>query len=211
MTAARGTVTTVPPEWDSLLWMTMTLLTLLTVALIFPAPQKDAASQIWHNLQQLCGRAFAGKVVEAPPNDTTFAGKTLVMHVRECTPTVVRVPFHVGEDRSRTWVLTRTASGIRLKHDHRHEDGSEDKLTQYGGESRRADVATRLEFPADAQTIEVIPEAKTNVWTVELEPGKLFVYALRREGTDRRFRIEFDLSRSVTPPPAPWGAGQQAR
>ena len=24
---------------------------------------------------------------------------------------------HVGVDRSRTWVLTRTASGLRLKHD----------------------------------------------------------------------------------------------
>src|SRR3712207_8407608 len=48
-----------------------------------------------------------------------FAGKRLVMHVRDCSPNEVRIPFHVGEDRSRTWIVTRTAAGLRLKHDHR--------------------------------------------------------------------------------------------
>jgi hypothetical protein len=97
------------------------------------------------------------------------------------------------------------SSGIRLKHDHRHEDGSEDKVTQYGGDARAGGTANTLEFPADAHTIALLPEAKTNVWTIELEPGQRFVYALRREGTDRRFRIEFDLGRKVPAPPAPWG------
>lgn len=186
--------------------LTMTLMLSLTSAVLFPTVQADAYAQFWRNLQAICGAAFEGKVVEAPPADTTFAGKVLTMHVRECTPTVIRIPFHVGEDRSRTWVLTRTASGIRLKHDHRHEDGSEDKVTQYGGDSRAGGTPSKLEFPADAQTVGIIPEAKTNVWTVELEPGRTFVYALRREGTDRRFRIEFDLTKKVPVPPAPWGA-----
>jgi hypothetical protein len=43
------------------------------------------------------------------------------------------------------------------------------------------------------------------VWTVEVHPGEAFVYALRREGTDRRFRMRFDLTRPVAAPPAPWG------
>lgn len=128
------------------------------------------------------------------------------MHVRECGPTEIRVPFHVGDDRSRTWVLTRTGSGLRLKHDHRHEDGSEDEVTQYGGDTAEPGTATRQEFPADQHTASLIPEATTNVWTVELEPGEEFVYALRREGTDRRFRIAFDLTRTVDRPPSPWGA-----
>ena len=163
--------------------------------------------QFWTQLQTLCDGAFEGKVVEAPPTDTTFAGKRLVMHVRECGPDVIRIPFHVGEDRSRTWVITRTNIGLILKHDHRHEDGTPDKVTQYGGESRlRPPAATRLQFPADRETIALIPEAKTNVWTLELDPGKSFVYALRREGTDRRFRVEFDTTRRVPAPPAPWGA-----
>jgi hypothetical protein len=190
--------------------MPIVLISLVSLALL--APVQDAPEgRVWANLQTLCGAAFEGKVVEAPPTDTTFAGKTLTMHVRECAPTVIRIPFHVGEDRSRTWVLTRTASGIRLKHDHRHEDGTEDKVSQYGGDSRPGATAGRMEFPADAQTVAAIPEAKTNVWTIELEPGRTFVYALRREGTDRRFRIEFDLGRKVPAPPAPWGARKTSR
>ena len=163
--------------------------------------------EFWGHLEKLCDGAFEGKVVEAPPTDTTFSGKRLVMHVRECSANEIRIPFHVGDDRSRTLVITRTPTGLILKHDHRHADGTPDKITQYGGDSRaRPPAPTRLRFPADAETIALIPEAKTNVWTLEIEPGKTFVYALHREGTDRRFRIEFDTTRRVAAPPAPWGA-----
>jgi hypothetical protein len=157
-------------------------------------------------LGALCGNAYEGTVVEAPAGDTTFANKRLVMHVRSCSGDEVRIPFHVGEDRSRTWVITRTdADAYRLKHDHRHEDGNEDEITQYGGDSQPGDESLRQEFRADAHTATLIPAAATNVWTVEVVPQQLFVYALRREGTDRRFRIEFDLTRQVEAPPAPWG------
>ena len=105
-----------------------------------------------------CGKAYAGRIVAnepaaapgAPPDP--FEGKTLVMHVRECAPGEIRVPFHVGEDRSRTWVITRTDDGLRLKHDHRHEDGSPDVLTLYGGDTTTPGTATRQEFPADAES-----------------------------------------------------------
>jgi hypothetical protein len=172
-----------------------------TAAAAEAAPQRE----FWNRLQALCGRAFAGEVQEAPSGDTTFANRQLVMHVRECTEREIKIPFHVGEDRSRTWVLTRTGAGLRLKHDHRHHDGSEDEVTQYGGDTAAPGTASRQEFPADAHTASLIPAAATNVWTVEVVPGEAFVYALRREGTDRRFRIRFDLNRPVPPPPAPWG------
>jgi hypothetical protein len=162
-------------------------------------------AEFWSNLQALCGHAYAGEVLEAPAGDTTFANRDLVMHVRVCEADRILIPFHVGEDRSRTWVLTRTDAGLRLKHDHRHEDGSEDEVTQYGGDTADAGTARRQEFPADAFTASLIPAAATNVWTVEVVPGQEFVYALRREGTDRRFRIRFDMDRPVAPPPAPWG------
>jgi hypothetical protein len=161
--------------------------------------------QFWNNLLSLCGGAYPGEVLEAPPGDTTFAGHELVMHVRHCGLDEIHIPFHVGEDRSRTWVLTRTGSGLRLKHDHRHRDGTEDEITQYGGDTAMRGTASRQEFPADAHTAALIPAARTNVWTVEVIPDEAFVYALRREGTDRRFRIRFDLTRPVPPPPAPWG------
>lgn len=187
---------------------TMAALLLLVVAAGCRPSTTDA---FWQDLTELCGKAYRGSVVEAPAGDTTFAGKELVMHVRECGATEVRIPFHVGANRSRTWVLTRAGDGLRLKHDHRHEDGSADAVTQYGGDLRDPSGPGLLEFPADTFTARLIPAAKTNVWTVALVPGERFVYALRREGTDRRFRLEFDLRAPIVPPPPPWGAGRDAR
>lgn len=159
-------------------------------------------------LSALCGRAFEGRIASPPAEaDSAFAGKRLVMEVRECAADEIRIPFHVGDDRSRTWVVTRTRSGLRLKHDHRHSDGSEDKLTQYGGDSRNAGSPTRQEFPADAFSRELfvreaIPASTANVWAIEAD-SRTFAYELRRPG--RFFRVEFDLSRPVPPPPPPWG------
>jgi hypothetical protein len=134
-----------------------------------------------------------------------FARSAVVMHVRECSPSEIRIPLHVGEDRSRTWVITPTGGGLRLKHDHRHEDGKPDSVTQYGGDTRGPGTPTAQEFAADAFTAALIPAAATNVWTIEVHPGRQLAYALRREGTDRRVRMEFDLTRTVPAPPAPWG------
>lgn len=127
----------------------------------------------------------------------------LVMHVQSCSDAEVRVPFHVGDDRSRTWVVTRTSTGLRLKHDHRHEDGTPDATTEYGGDSRGDDAVT-VEFPADEFTAKLLPAAATNVWTLSLEPAGTFTYALRRETSPRRFRVEFDLTKPVAAPPPPW-------
>jgi hypothetical protein len=161
-----------------------------------PAP----AEEFWARLSGLCGQAFSGSVLEAPAGDTTFAGRTLTMHVRDCGADTIRIPFHVGENRSRTWVLVRSDSGLRLTHIHRHEDGVEDSVSRYGGAARLPGDPGALEFPADSFTAALIPAARTNVWRLELTPGEQFVYALRREGTDRRFRIAFDLTRAVAPP-----------
>jgi hypothetical protein len=165
-----------------------------------------AADSFFVALAAQCGRAFEGRVAEDSQADAAMAASTLVMHVRECSDSALRVPFHVGEDRSRTWVVTRTASGLRLEHDHRHADGSEDSITQYGGDTRDAGTADRQEFAADAHTASLIPAAATNVWTMEIAPDATFAYALRREGTARRFRVVFDLTRPVPAPPPPWGA-----
>jgi hypothetical protein len=125
--------------------------------------------------------------------------------VRECEIGEIRISFFVGEERSRTWVITTTAAGIRLKHDHRHADGTEDEITQYGGNTRGQGTDRVQDFHADALTADLVPAAATNVWTIEIEPGRLFAYALRREGTDRRFRVEFDLRAPLETPPPPWG------
>lgn len=162
-------------------------------------------------LQAYCGQAFEGEItanVPADPNDA-FANKRLVMHVRECSPAEIRIPFHVGEDRSRTWILTRTNEGLRLKHDHRHEDGLPDAVTMYGGDTARPGTGARQEFPVDAYSVTMFREqgldaSVVNVWAMELTPEQTFVYELRRP-TGRLFRVAFDLTRPVSPPPAPWG------
>lgn len=56
----------------------------------------------WTELEKLCGKAFEGKVENAPADDTTFKDKKLVMHVRACEKDRIRIPFFVGEDKSRT-------------------------------------------------------------------------------------------------------------
>ncbi|WP_438481704.1 hypothetical protein [Oleiharenicola lentus] len=168
---------------------------------------KSSQDVFWENLQALCGTAFAGQMVESTAAaDEAFKGQRLVMHVRACGLNEIRIPFHVGENRSRTWVITRTAAGLRLKHDHRHEDGTEDKVTQYGGDTASEGTAVRQDFLADAFTGELIPAAKHNIWTMLIEPGKTFGYGLRREAEGRRFRVEFDLTKPIATPSVPWGA-----
>ncbi len=178
--------------------------TVLAACATAPAPQDT----FFANLQALCGQAFAGRVVSTDAADAQFASQPLVMHVRECGADAIRIPFHVGDNRSRTWVVSRTEAGLRLKHDHRHEDGSEDRLTQYGGDAAGGGGAVRQQFPADAFSQQLfrengIPASVDNVWAMEIEPGRLFAYELRRP--NRFFRVEFDLSRPVPAPPPPWG------
>ncbi len=162
-----------------------------------------------------CGQAFAGRVVANVPASTTpdpFEGKALVMHVRGCdAPTQeLRVPFHVGADHSRTWVLRRSQDNLQLKHDHRHEDGRPDAVTMYGGHSLRPGTAVRQEFPVDAESVamfkrEGLAGSVSNTWAMEVEPGQRFIYELARPD-GRLFRVEFDLSKPLPElPPAPWG------
>jgi hypothetical protein len=160
-------------------------------------------------LSARCGQAFEGEVVSTDPRDADFASQRLVMNVRECGETELRVPFHVGEDRSRTWVITQAEDGrLRLKHDHRHEDGSEDVLTQYGGTSAAPASGLSVDFPADAESRalferEGIPDSMQNTWTMAIE-GEEFAYILHRP--NRHFEARFDLSEPVATPPAPWGS-----
>ena len=188
---------------SALLGVTSACAPMTPAATSIPASAPD---QFWGALTSLCGRAFAGQLTEGSAADSTFRRETLTMHVRSCSLTEIWIPLHTGADRSRTWVITRVANGLRLKHDHRHADGNPDRITQYGGDTRSRGTATRQEFYADSLTASLIPAAVTNVWTVEVVSGSHFAYALRREGTDRRFRVQFDFTRPVAAPPAPWGA-----
>lgn len=180
------------------------------------APQ-DA---FWQALSSHCGKAFAGRMASDEAPDADMRGAAMVMHVRECSASRIAVPFHVQRadgswDRSRTWLLTRTDSGLRLKHDHRHEDGKPDAMTLYGGDTAAPGRASAQEFPVDAESVALFRAegrtvSVTNVWRVEVSPAgsaqARFAYQLLRQPPNaRNFRVEFDLTRPIPAPPAPWG------
>lgn len=177
-----------------------------------PEPERDAADRadvvhpqdaFLQNLAALCGRAFRGGATLA--SGPGFE-EEMIMHVRVCTDSEVQIPLHVGENRSRTWIVTRTAEGLRLKHDHRLADGSEDiGGTQYGGDTADSGTPFQQSFPADDFTADMIPDAATNVWSMTLDlEAQRFIYHLTRHDAPRA-TFEFDLTDEVEPPPAPWG------
>jgi hypothetical protein len=167
------------------------------VAAASAAPAQD---DFLARLNALCGQRFEGRVVTTDTADARFASERLTMHVRDCSADEVRIPFAVGSDRSRTWVVTRTDAGLRLKHDHRHEDGTTDVLHWYGGDTANAGTAERQEFPVDAESVALFNAndaavSTTNVWAMEVHPDRIFAYELRR--TNRHFRVEFDLTKPI--------------
>lgn len=156
----------------------------------------------WKKLEKHCGLAYEGEVIAGMTDD--FKDKKLLMHIRSCKPGQLRIPFMVGDDRSRTWVLSIVDSTVKLKHDHRHMDGKPDKVTWYGGTATNAGSSTMQIFPADEETRRVIPAASANVWWITIDEH-YFTYHLRRLGSDRHFAVRFELTKPVPAPPAPWG------
>ncbi|MFC4700216.1 hypothetical protein ACFO4O_08620 [Glaciecola siphonariae] len=153
-----------------------------------------------------CGKAFAGDVVFDNDPSPAF-NAPLIMHVRSCTDSQLQVPFHVGDNASRTWIITKTGSGLSLKHDHRKQDGSDDPLTMYGGHTIDAGYKHMQSFPADQYSKELfvdmgLAQSVGNTWQVFVYENT-FTYRLVREG--REFRVDFDLTKPVDLPQTPWG------
>lgn len=187
----------------------------------------DPQAEFWTALSSHCGKAYAGELVSDDAADADMAGAAMVMAVTECSEDRIAVPFHIRQadgtwDRSRTWLITRNeGSGLRLKHDHRHEHGESDAVTLYGGDTAPGDTGTARaqSFPVDAESVamferEGLNASVTNVWSVEVDPantqGGVYAYQLQRtveDGApeDRLFRVEFDLAEPVEMPPPAWG------
>ncbi len=163
---------------------------------------QSPAGAFFGALGRLCGQSFAGQVAAGNETDAAFRQAGLVMTVASCSETEIRILFHVGEDRSRTWVVTRLGEDrLRLRHDHRHADGVEDEISQYGGDSLEPGSPGRQSFPVDAESVALFTRtdrtvSNTNVWSLELSP-KIFTYELARPG--RLFQADFDLTRPLAP------------
>ncbi len=169
------------------------------------APTLSAKDQFWGGLNLLCGKSYAGKLVSSDEVDADMADKEMAMTVN-CTGKDIRIPFAVADNRSRTWVFSQTETGLHLSHQHNHEDGSEDIVSQYGGDTATDGTTTRQEFPADGFSIALfmlqdLEASMANVWAVEIT-SEIYAYELNREG--RHFRVEFDLTKEINTPVIPW-------
>ena len=186
-----------------------------------PPPLPEPQERFWQALGSHCGNAYAGELASSDERDDDWRNRAMLAHWAQCSDTRIAIAFHVEEaggnewDRSRTWVVTRTNEGLRLKHDHRHRDGVEDAVTQYGGDTLSSGTARIQDFPVDAFSIalfgrEGLDRSTTNVWRLEVDPadtrGARFAYQLtRRNDPTRLFRVEFDADDPVAPPPSAWG------
>ena len=166
-------------------------------------PTHDA---FFNAIKTHCGKAFQGKVSKDNVGNT-FGDAKLVMHIRKCTDSEIQIPFHVGEDASRTWILTKTGAGLMLKHDHRNEDGSFHSSTMYGGHTVDEGFPQVQSFPADVYSKALFIESgiaasTDNVWQMMIYPSR-FSYRLIRPA--REVQVDFDLKNPIATPSAPWG------
>jgi hypothetical protein len=151
-----------------------------------PPKVRDARDQYMASLKSLCGQRFEGAMTYAIDPKHAFANKLLVANFAKCSDTEVRVPLLVGEDHSRTWVISRSAAGLDLRHDHRHADGTPDAETMYGGLANTSGTALSQSFFADAYTANLIKGSATNVWTISLSEDKnTLTYHLDRNAKPR--------------------------
>ncbi|QTD56727.1 hypothetical protein [Parasphingorhabdus cellanae] len=185
------------------------------------APDPSPQDVYFERLSMLCGKAYPGKLVSDQEADADMMDQPMIMHVATCDQNEIQIPFHISQadgtwNRSRTWIITRTEDGLRLKHRHRHEDGSLDTVSNYGGDTADDGSEDRQEFPVDDESIALfetagLDQSVTNTWAVEISPPgeqeARFAYELRRPETSggRFFRVAFDLAQPVDAPPPPWG------
>jgi len=146
------------------------------------------------NLASLCGNSFRGKETFMAPGRESWAHRDFVMHVTLCEDDRVHIPFHLDEDRSRTWMFFFEERGLRFRHDHRHEDGSPEDLTLYGGYADGHGTEFFQKFPADEYTVDLLEDDRGREWRVILaEDMSTFTYQLLYHG-EVVFAAEFDLT-----------------
>ena len=168
-------------------------------------PASLPADGFFRELSALCGKSFEGKLAAGDESDASFNSAKMRAHVRECSSREVRIAFDVGEDKSRTWIISKTDTGLRLKHRHMLKDGTEDPVSQYGGDTVTSGSVMRQEFPADAFSKDMFTKegrtvSNANIWAFEVTPRQVLTYELARPG--RLFRVSFDLTKPVS------GAGE---
>ncbi len=161
-------------------------------------PARQPSAVFWESLETLCDKSFQGQLtIGTEESDREFGLADMIMYSKRCKPDAIDIGFKVDEDDSRTWMFRKTDQGLSLHHRHVDDSGKEDATSGYGGVANTEGTTNRQEFPADDNTGTMIPAAATNVWAIEIEPGKAFAYELQRIEEQRMFRVVFDLTKPL--------------
>jgi hypothetical protein len=167
------------------------------------APEQRA---FWHQLERLCGQAFAGRVSDVTEYyREAIGGRELMAHGVACQDDRIHIALHVDDNRSRNWILSIVDRTIRLKHDHRRPDGTEESISQYGGDAPLPGLPQRQIFPADAHTAEILPQRADNFWFMDFVDENTFEYGVHWPKQGHSIRLSFDLFQPMPHPPLPWG------
>jgi hypothetical protein len=68
-------------------------LILLILPLKLMAQDVPKSMLFWNTLEQHCGKAYEGKIIAGGREGDGFLGEKLVMHVRSCNESTIRIPF----------------------------------------------------------------------------------------------------------------------
>lgn len=186
-------------------------------ATVCAATATASENSVWDVLSANCGKAFVGKIIKDTDPSDTWTNARIVMHVRDCSENQIKVPLHVDDNRSRIWIVTKLGAGkMRLKHDHRHADGSSDAVTMYGGTSvggANVNRPARVTFPVDTESIASFKKngldaSVTNSWHLSVGDA-MFHYKLTRP-SGRTFEVAFDLSKPTALPPKAWDVSNKS-
>lgn len=156
----------------------------------------DQQNAFFDNLFALCGETFIGASTYPEDSDHPLVDTELRTHLSECDDKKIRIELiRDGGYWHGAWVVSKRDTGMHLYHDHLGDvrtvdDLGEDDYHGYGGYAGDTGTSIRQYFAADDVTAEMIPEAATNVWMMELDlENDRFIYYLERHDQPR-FRAE---------------------
>ncbi|WP_069132693.1 hypothetical protein [Rhodohalobacter halophilus] len=174
-------------------------ITALTLPFLFAcSSQSNNPKKFLENYSQYCGYAYEGSTnfVDLSSGDL-FEHARLIINLTDCEDDEIRIPFHIDEDTSRTWIVKMTSQGLHLSHDHRYPDGKEYDNNFYGGYADHEGSSSIQYFPADQRTVDERPARAANRWAKEIDTvNHKYYYRLYLNG-ELRLETEFDLSQPI--------------
>lgn len=181
----------------------LSLALLLTIAACSndkePVVEPEAVHQAFiSNLSSLCGKTFIGASTFPDNPENALVDTELRAHISHCEEGLVHVDLYRDSNTwHATWIISEKEAGLHLYHDHiglKEYPEGEEPPTGYGGFADERGNEFAQYFPADEATAEMLPEASTNEWRMEMDlQNGTFVYGLERHN-EPRFRAELYLN-----------------